>query len=125
MAFRALIVDDSSVIRSVIRRSLELSGLEFERIIEAADGAEALDRLDEEWVDVIFADLNMPGMSGMEMIERISSDDMLATIPTIVISSVRNRSLLDPVLARGVKAYISKPFFPEKLREVVGGVLQP
>jgi len=123
MAFNILLVDDSSITRKVIRRAIGMTGLELGSVYEAQDGLEALEVLRERWVDVVFADLNMPRMSGTELITRMAEDSLLESIPVIVITSDRNRSRLAELKRCGIRAHLNKPFRPEELREVMADVL--
>lgn len=125
MAYRVLIVDDSEIIRSVIKNSLMRSGLDIGTCLEAADGEMALEILQREWVDIVFADINMPKLRGDEMIAKLRSDKATESLPIIVISSSRNSALRDEMTRLGVHGYITKPFYPEKLREMVIKALEP
>jgi len=122
MAFNILLVDDSSITRKVIRRAIGMAGLELGSVYEAQDGLEALEVLREQWIDVVFADLNMPRMSGTELIAKMAEDNLLESIPVIVITSDRNRSRLAELKKCGVRAHLNKPFRPEELQEVMAGV---
>jgi len=81
MAFTVLVVDDSPVMRSFIRRVMTLSGFELGQCYEAADGEEALARLKEHDVDVILTDINMPKMNGEELLRQLESDQRLRSVP--------------------------------------------
>src|SRR6202007_2172461 len=87
MAYRVLIVDDSPAMRTFVRRVIDMSGFDLETCFEAAHGGEALDVLRHEWVDAILTDINMPVMDGQEFLRRLSEDEMLRSIPAIVIST--------------------------------------
>jgi two-component system chemotaxis response regulator CheY len=119
MAYRVLIVDDSPAMRSFVKRVIELSGFDLSDCFEAGDGAEALKLLGSEWVDAILTDINMPGMDGEELLGRLSADDLLRSIPTIVISTDATRSRMDRLATLGARGYITKPFLPEDLRAVL------
>jgi two-component system, chemotaxis family, chemotaxis protein CheY len=123
MAYKVLIVDDSEIIRAVIKKSLLMSGLDIGELLEAADGLSALEALRRERVDVILVDLNMPRMRGEEMIASVRNDEATATVPILVISSVRNQEVLDEMAKLKVNGYITKPFYPEKLRDALAPVL--
>ena len=124
MSYSILIVDDSSVTRRVVRRSLEMAGLPLGEVIEAGNGIEALALLGKSWVDVVFADLNMPEMGGVELVRRMTKDPVLADIPVGVISSDRNAARRRELMRLGIRAYVSKPFRPEGLRDVVVDLLE-
>ncbi len=123
MAYRVLIVDDSEIIRAVIKKSLLMCGLDIGAVFEASDGEAALETIQREWVDVILADLNMPKMRGEEMISRLRNDEVTASLPILVISSIRNQEALDDMAKLKVNGYITKPFYPEKLRDALVAVL--
>ncbi|MBN2526222.1 MAG: response regulator [Deltaproteobacteria bacterium] len=123
MAYNFLVVDDSPIIRSVVSKCLAMSGLEIGSIFEAANGRVALDMLDDNWIDVVFADLNMPEMDGREMIQEMADNKMIDNIPVVVISSERNEDVLNWLNSLGVSDFISKPFKPEKMKSVVDKLL--
>jgi len=123
MSYQVLVVDDSSVTRKVVKRAVTLSGLSLGEVHEAQDGIEALEVLERHWIDLVFADLNMPRMSGVELIERMAEDRRLESTPVIVVTSDRNELRLSELRRRGVRAHINKPFRPETLRDVVREVL--
>lgn len=123
MGYDILVVDDSAVTRKVVIRALSMTGLEVGVVHEAEDGLEALAVLDNEWIDIVFADLNMPRMDGVELIGKMAEDDRLESTPVIVITSDRNELRLAELKAQGVRAHLNKPFRPETLREVMTQVL--
>jgi two-component system chemotaxis response regulator CheY len=122
MGYNLLIIDDSAVTRKVIRRAITMTGLELNEVFEAQDGIEALAVLRENWVDVVFADLNMPRMSGTELIAKMAEDNLLDSIPVIVVTSDRNQPRLTELKNRGVRAHLNKPFRPEELRDVMAQI---
>ena len=123
MAYRILIVDDSPAMRSLVRRVTELSGFDLAASFEAANGADALELLRQEWVDAILTDINMPGMDGEQFLERLKSDDLLRSIPVIVISTDATQKRIERMLRLGARTYVTKPFVPETLREQLELVL--
>jgi two-component system chemotaxis response regulator CheY len=116
VAYRVLIADDSPVMRSFVKRVIELSGFELSECFEAANGQEALDTLRTEWVDAVLTDINMPVVDGEEFLRRLSADGMLKSIPAIVISTDATRNRIDRLMALGARGYVTKPFLPETLR---------
>ncbi len=81
MGKKVLIVDDSSTMRKIVTRSLRQAGLDFEKIVEAGDGQEALQVLENEQVDIILSDINMPNMDGIEFLRQKSTNSEIAGIP--------------------------------------------
>ena len=123
MAFSVLIVDDSPVMRTFIRRVMTLSGFEVGDCVEASDGQEALERLSGRSVDVILTDINMPRMNGEEFLRRLEEDPRLRKVPTVVISTDATKARILKMLSLGAQGYMTKPFSPEALREKLELVL--
>ena len=124
MAFRVLIVDDSQVMRAFIRRIILLSGMEGAEFLEASDGCEALSLLRREWVDVVLTDINMPSMDGEELVRCLEADDMLKSVPVLIVSTDGTESRMHQMLSLGARGYVKKPFAPETLREELERVLR-
>jgi two-component system, chemotaxis family, chemotaxis protein CheY len=116
MAYRILIADDSPAMRGFVRRVIELSGFDLDACFEAADGREALAILHREWVDAILTDINMPHVDGEELLRRLAADDLLRSIPAIVISTDATRNRIARLMSLGASGYVTKPFTPEALR---------
>lgn len=115
MAFKVLIVDDSPAMRKMIRRVLDMSGIELGECLDAGNGQEALDLLRSHWVDIVLTDINMPVMNGEQLLREISNDSLLESIPVMVISTDRTEARLERMLALGARDYVTKPFVPETL----------
>lgn len=124
MPYSVLIVDDSPVMRSFIRRVMTLSGFEVGECLEAADGEEALARLrDHGGIDVILTDINMPKMNGEQLLEELSSEGTLRKVPTLVISTDATKDRILRMISLGAEGYMAKPFSPEALREELERIL--
>jgi two-component system chemotaxis response regulator CheY len=123
MAYRVLIVDDSPVMRAFVRRVIEMSGFDLSSCFEAGDGQEALDRLKGEWVDAILTDINMPRMDGEALLQALAGDEMLRSIPVLVISTDATEKRIARLLSSGARGYITKPFVPEELRSQLERIL--
>ncbi len=124
MGLTALIVDDSPLIRAVVAKCLRLSGLTVDVVHEAGDGCEALDLLAAEAVDLVFCDLHMPRLGGVEMIERLAAAGRLPELPVLIISSDRSRERREQLLGLGARDFLQKPFTPESVREAVLAVTE-
>lgn len=118
MSLNVLIVDDSAVMRSVVKKVLNRSGFELGELCEAGDGQEALDRLDEHWIDVVLTDINMPVMNGFELLKRMKDDDSMKHIPVVIISTEVRDEKIEEILGLGAAGYITKPFKPEDIRDI-------
>ena len=123
MAFSVLIVDDSPAMRSFVRRVMEVSGLETSLCLEASDGAEALEVLERNCVDLVLTDINMPRMSGVQLLRRLHESDLLRTLPVIVVSTDSTEVRMRQMLELGARGYVKKPFTPETLRQEIETVL--
>lgn len=117
MALNILVVDDSAVIRAVFSKTFKLVGIPVGELYQAANGKEALEILNENRVDLVFSDINMPVMGGVEMIEKMSDDGLLKTIPVVVVSTEGSTTRIEQLKSKGISAYIRKPFTPELVRE--------
>lgn len=125
MPYNALIVDDSKVTRSMIRKSLTLSGIDLGEVHEAGNGREALAILESAWIDIVFADLNMPVMSGSEMLDEMARRNLTKNTPVVIISTERSQEKIDALAAKGAQAYLIKPFTPENMKQIVDQLLSP
>ena len=123
MAFSVLIVDDSRAMRTFIRRVLDLTGLEIGQCVEAGDGQQALEMLGSHWVDIVLTDINMPVMTGEQLLQHMSADPLFHGLPVLVISTDRSETRMERMMALGAKGYITKPFLPEGLRASMEALL--
>lgn len=123
MAFSILIADDSSTVRSMVARTLTVAGVPLGKVFAVSDGSEALSVLGQNWVDLVLLDINMPRKDGMEVVEAMTADDILKTIPVVVISSDVSPAKIARLKRAGVKAFINKPFTPESVRDTIKATL--
>jgi len=123
MSFNILIVDDSRTIRSVIKKTLLIAGVPTGELFEASNGLEGLQIMKNNWVDLCFADINMPVMNGIEMIEKMLEDHMLEKLPVVIVSTEGSKTRIEELFRKGVRAYLRKPITPEIVRNVVKEVL--
>ncbi len=124
MSIRALIVDDSGVMRKIVERSLRQAGLDLSEVLEAGNGAEALGALQQQTVDLILSDINMPVMDGLEFVRRLQENEAARRIPVVMITTEGSESHVVKALQLGAKGYIRKPFTPDQVREHVIPVLK-
>lgn len=111
MAKTVLIVDDASLIRSVASKAAESAGY---NVITASDGTEGLEKLKGNQVDLVFSDVNMPQMGGLEMVEHIKADPANKFLPIVMLTTESSQELKDKGKALGVKAWLVKPFNKDK-----------
>ena len=115
-ALRALVVDDSAVIRELIAVNLQLEGFE---VTMAGDGETAVELARATLPDVITLDVMMPRMSGFEAVERLRAEPETAGIPVVMVTGRAQAADLARGDELGADAYLTKPFEPAELIEVV------
>ena len=118
MAFNVLVVDDSAVMRQMVVRTLRMSGLPLASVLEAGHGEEGLFVLQDQWVDLLLLDINMPVMNGEEMLRRIRTNPETENLPVIVVSTEGSEARLHSLTEMGA-AIVRKPFAPETLRDTI------
>ncbi len=123
MAAKVLIIDDSNTMRKIVQRSLRQAGFEFEKILEAGDGQEALGMLENEDVDFILSDINMPNMDGIEFLRQKRENDAIKDIPVVMITTEAGNDILGEAKSLGAKGSIKKPFTPDQVQDVLGEFL--
>lgn len=123
MAFNVLIVDDSSSMRAVIKRAIKMSGFNVGEYLEAADGREALTVLNDQWVDIVLTDINMPNMNGMQLITEIKADAMLRSIPVVMVTTEGSEKRIQESVELGASGYIKKPFLPEDVKRTLSDIM--
>ena len=111
-----LSVEDSDAIRSLIRMTLEFDGI---AVLEANSGAQGMQMAISKQPDLILLDVKMPGISGIELCTKLSADPKLAKIPVVMLSGYDDRDLVQAAMAAGAKTYLTKPFVPLALIELV------
>jgi two-component system, chemotaxis family, chemotaxis protein CheY len=118
MALNVLVVDDSSVMRAMIIKTLRLSGLSINEIFQASNGAEGLEVLQKNWIDFALVDVNMPVMNGQEMIETVRATPEFKDLPIVVVSTESSTRRIETLQSMGA-GFVHKPFTAEMLRELI------
>ena len=114
---RALIVDDSSVMRKIVEKSLRQAGLSLSEVFEAGNGAEGLNVLKDKTVDLILSDINMPAMDGLEFVKQLQLLEKAKNVPVVMITTEASESHVVQALSHGAKGYIRKPFTADQVRD--------
>jgi two-component system chemotaxis response regulator CheY len=109
--------------RKIVERSLRQAGIDLAPVLEAGNGAEALVVLQENHVDLILCDVNMPVMDGLEFIKQLPGVPNAKDVPVVMITTEGSESHVVQALSSGARGYIRKPFTPEQVREHVVPVL--
>lgn len=115
---KILIVDDSSMSRRMLRRIVESAGYD---VIEAGEGAAGIEQFFLEKPDLVFLDLTMKDMYGLDVLEKLRELDPLARV--IIASADIQDSTREMVTAAGANAFINKPLSPEKVLQAMEAVI--
>lgn len=113
-------VDDSASVRQMVAFTLKDAGYE---VVEAVDGADALDKLKGSPVDMVVTDLNMPNVDGIELIKNVRSDPKHKFIPVVMLTTESQEEKKILGKEAGATGWIIKPFKPEQLLGVIKKVL--
>jgi two-component system chemotaxis response regulator CheY len=119
----ALIVDDSSVMRKIVERSLRQAGIALTKVLEAGNGAEGLSALADNKVDLILCDINMPVMDGLEFVKSLVNVPNAKGVPVVMITTEGSEAHVVQALSNGARGYIRKPFTPDQVKEQVIPIL--
>ena len=118
MSKKIMIVDDSITIRQQV--SFVLSRSEFQ-VIEAVDGSDGLNKLRENPdLSLVITDINMPNMTGLEMLEAIKDDGAINHVPIVVLTTEGSAELIERAKKAKAKGWLVKPFKPDQLMGIVG-----
>jgi two-component system, chemotaxis family, chemotaxis protein CheY len=126
---RALIVDDSSVMRKVVERALRASGLELTEVVEASNGEEALQALRNDVgksapIKLILSDINMPVMDGLQFLEARRDQKLAPGVPVVMITTEGSEPFVLRAIAAGAQGYICKPFTADQVKTRVVPLVQ-
>ncbi len=122
LAMKILIVDDFATMRRILKNILKQIG--FTNIIEADDGATAVEELKKTKVDLIISDWNMPKMTGIDLLKHVRANEEYKNLPFLMVTAeAQKQNVIDAVQA-GVSNYVVKPFtaeaISEKLQKIFG-----
>lgn len=123
MAYNILIVDDSFPMRAVIKKIIKASGFDIGKFFEAGNGKEALQVMDQQWLDLVLTDYNMPDMNGLELLKAMKQSDTLADIPVVIVTTERGDRRMEAFFSQGAVAYVKKPFTPEQIKAHLNRIL--
>jgi two-component system chemotaxis response regulator CheY len=118
-----LIVDDSSVMRKIVERSLRQAGIEIVQVFEAGNGLEALAVLNDKKVNLVLCDINMPAMDGLKFVKQLPSVQNAKGVPVVMITTEGSEGHVVQALSPGARGYIRKPFTADQVKEHILPVL--
>ena len=118
---KILIVDDSNMLRDMVRYALVEGG--YPDVTEAVDGVDGLAKAKATVYDIIITDINMPNMNGFELITEVRKISVYTKTPILTLTTEKNDEMKAKGKAVGATGWIVKPFVPEQLLKAVGLVL--
>ena len=126
---RALIIDDSAVMRKVIERALRQSGLDLSEVVQASNGEEALEVLRADGshpskIRLIISDINMPVMDGLQFLEARRDQKLAEGVPIVMITTEGSEPFVLRAIAAGAQGYICKPFTADQVKARVVPLLE-
>ena len=120
---KILIVDDSATMRKILMRVVRQAGVEAEGFLEAANGAEGLERLSADGtIDLILSDVNMPVMNGVDFVRAVRALAARVSVPIVMVTTEGGEAMVESALEAGASGYVTKPFTPESLRAALVGL---
>ena len=118
-----LVVDDSAMMRKIVLRTLKMAEVEFEQVLEAGDGTEALTHLRATKVDLIMCDINMPVMGGLELLVKIKEEGLAVGVPIVMVTTEGSEPQVRQAILSGARGYIRKPFTLDHIKNNVTPLL--
>lgn len=114
---RALIVDDSSIMRKIVERTLRQAGVELGKVYEATTGVEGLEKLASNAVDIILSDINMPEMDGLQFLRELRAKNLAPQVPVVMITTESSEQQVKEALLAGAQGYLRKPFTVDQIKD--------
>ena len=111
-----LVVDDSETIRQQVAGALERAGFS---VIEAADGVDGLERANQNELCMVILDVNMPRLSGLEMLERLRENPKHKTLPVLMLTTEVQQSMIERAKKAGARGWMIKPVKMDQLVSAV------
>ncbi|APZ04410.1 MULTISPECIES: chemotaxis response regulator CheY [Kosakonia] len=119
---RFLVVDDFATMRRIVRNLLKDLG--FNRVEEAEDGLDALNKLREDAFDFVISDWNMPNMDGLQLLTEIRNDANLKTMPVLMVTAEAKKENIIAAAQAGASGYVVKPFTAATLEEKLNKIFE-
>ena len=124
MKLRALVIDDSRVMRNMVMESLRRTQLADFDFAEAEDGSDGLVKFNPKTTDIVFVDWNMPNMSGIDFVRKVRSAHNSCNVPIVMVTSEKSIGKVEEALdSAGANAYISKPFTIEYMQHKLSSLI--
>jgi len=118
---KVLIAEDSNTMRGIVREMMRRLG--YNEIVEAEDGQQAWEQLNQGSFDLLLTDWNMPRMSGLELLQKVRESPDLAEIPVVMLTTRNNKEDIVSAMKAGINNYVTKPCKPTQLKEKIDKAL--
>jgi two-component system chemotaxis response regulator CheY len=118
-----LIVDDSAAIRKILQRVLRQAEIPIRNVLEAGDGAQALEVLRSQSVGLILSDINMPNMDGLQLLSHLKASPEWRQVPVIMITTEGGQAKVVEAVQLGAAGYVRKPFTADQIKDKLAGIL--
>ena len=123
MPVDVLIVDDSAAIRKILQRMLVQANIPLGSVLEAGDGADALEVLKRARVQLVLSDINMPNMDGLQLLRQIRATADWQQIPVIMVTTEGGEAKVMEALQLGANGYVRKPFTADQIKQKLEGLI--
>lgn len=117
-----LIVDDSATMRMIVIKSLRQAGFESANVIEAGGAKEALTKLAAGGIDLMLSDVNMPEITGIELVKVVKKK--MPNLPIVMVTTESSPEMKQEMLTAGANGIITKPFPPEEMNKVLSPLVK-
>jgi two-component system chemotaxis response regulator CheY len=125
MKLKALVIDDSRVMRNMVIQSLQKTKLSEFDFVEAEDGADALTKFNPNEFNIAFVDWNMPNMTGVEFVRKVREKEEFEHMPMVMVTSEKTMGKIQEALdGAGADCFICKPFTVEELQVKLKKVIE-
>jgi len=121
-SIKVLVVDDFATMRRILKNILKQLG--FTNLVEADDGTTAWDVLEEQSIDLIISDWNMPKMSGIDLLKKVRANDTYKKTPFLMVTAEAQKQNVIEAVQAGVSNYVVKPFTAEAIFEKLDKILK-
>jgi len=120
------LIDDSKVMRSILRKSILMNNVQVNEFLEADNGVQGLEMLSghRDNLDIAFVDLHMPEMNGLEMLKRLYSEG-IRSVPIVIVSTSADHEMQKACMDLGAVGFIRKPFTPQDIGALIGQIFGP
>jgi two-component system, chemotaxis family, chemotaxis protein CheY len=121
-SIKVLVVDDFATMRRILKNILKQLG--FKNLVEADDGTTAWDILEDQKIDLVLADWNMPKMTGLELLKKVRASENYAKVPFLMVTAEAQKQNVIEAVQAGVSNYVVKPFTAEAISEKLEKILK-